>query len=219
MTKRILSLCLVLVLLLGVLAGCSKSETKTDDTDPAAQTDAATETTSQYAYQPQYFDLPEDIQWIGSPCVSGDTLYFTASVPDGGKETYTDETGAEVSYDTYSEVIFRFDLDTGECVQLDNYVAEPVTEDPDAPDGVTMNPDGSMQVFNSSTNIQTMAPGADGTLWLYRQTSRYTDDGTEGDSISELIQLDAHGTLLRSCETYREIALSQLSAAELGEEG
>ena len=41
----------------------------------------------------------------------------------------------------------------------------------------------------------------------------------EGDSISELIQLDAHGTLLRSCETYREIALSQLSAAELGEEG
>ena len=41
MTKRILSLCLVLVLLLGVLAGCSKSETKTDDTDPTAQTDAA----------------------------------------------------------------------------------------------------------------------------------------------------------------------------------
>lgn len=65
MTKRILSLCLVLVLLLGVLAGCSKNETKTDDTDPAAQTDAAPETTSQYAYQPQYFDLPEDIQWIG----------------------------------------------------------------------------------------------------------------------------------------------------------
>ena len=120
MTKRILSLCLVLVLLLGVLAGCSKNETKTDDTDPAAQTDAATETTSQYAYQPQYFDLPEDIQRIGSTCVSGDTLYFTASVPDGGKETYTDETGAEVSYDTYSEVIFRFDLDTGECVKLDN---------------------------------------------------------------------------------------------------
>ena len=28
-----------------------------------------------------------------------------------------------------------------------------------------------------------------------------------------------HSALLRSCETYREIALSQLSAAELGEEG
>lgn len=131
-------------------------------------------------------------------CVTGDTLYFTASVPDGGKETYTDENGEEYSYDTYSEVIFRFDLDTGECVQLDNYVAEPVVENPDMPDGVTMNPDGSMQTFNSSTNIQTMAAGADGTLWLYRQTSRYADDGTEGDSISELIQLDAHGTLLRT---------------------
>ena len=178
MTKRILSLCLVLVLLLGVLAGCSKNETKTDDTDPAAQTDAATETTSQYAYQPQYFDLPEDIQWIGSTCVSGDTLYFTASVPDGGKETYTDETGAEVSYDTYSEVIFRFDLDTGECVKLDNYVAEPVVEDPNGANGVTMGQDGSMQVFNSSTNIQTMAPGADGTIWLFRQTNSYADDGT-----------------------------------------
>lgn len=199
MTKRILSVCLVLVLLFGVLAGCSKSEPQSaDDTKKTEQNAAEDKTSTQFAYQAQYFDLPEDIQWIGTSCVSGDTLYFSASIPDGGQETYTDENGEEISYDTYSEVIFRFDLDTGECVQLDNYVAEPVTEDPDAPDGVTMNPDGSMQVFNSSTNIQTMAPGADGTLWLYRQTSRYTDDGTEGDSISELIQLDAHGTLLRT---------------------
>ena len=61
-----------------------------------------------------------------------------------------------------------------------------------------MGQDGSMQVFNSSTNIQTMAPGADGTIWLFRQTNSYADDGTEGTSISELIQLDAHGTLLRT---------------------
>ena len=199
MTKRILSVCLVLVLLFGVLAGCSKKEAQTaDDTKKTEQSDTEDKTSTQFAYQAQYFDLPEDIQWIGSTCVSGDTLYFTASVPDGGKETYTDETGAEVSYDTYSEVIFRFDLDTGECVKLDNYVAEPVVEDPNGANGVTMGQDGSMQVFNSSTNIQTMAPGADGTIWLFRQTNSYADDGTEGDSISELIQLDAHGTLLRT---------------------
>ena len=42
MTKRILSLCLVLALLLGVLAGCSKRKTKSDHTDPASQNDAAT---------------------------------------------------------------------------------------------------------------------------------------------------------------------------------
>ena len=199
MTKRILSICFALVLLFGVLAGCSKNEAQTaDDTKKTEQSDTEDKTSTQFAYQAQYFDLPEEIQWIGTSCVSGDTLYFTASVPDGGKETYTDENGEEVSYDTYSEVIFRFDFDTGECVQLDKYVAEPVVENPDMPDGVTMNPDGSMQVFNSSTNIQTMAAGADGTLWLFRQTSRYADDGTEGDSISELIQLDAHGTLLRT---------------------
>lgn len=199
MTKRILSVCLALVLLLGVLAGCSKKEAQTaDDTKKTEQSGAEEKTSTQFAYQAQYYDLPEDIQRIGTSCVSGDTLYFTASIPDGGTETYTDENGEEYSYDTYSEVIFRFDLDTGECVQLDNYVAEPVVENPDMPDGVTMNPDGSMQTFNSSTNIQTMAAGADGTLWLFRQTSRYADDGTEGDSISELIQLDAHGTLLRT---------------------
>ena len=199
MTKRILSICFALVLLFGVLAGCSKNEAQTaDDTKKTEQSDTEDKTSTQFAYQAQYFDLPEEIQWIGTSCVTGDTLYFTASVPDGGKETYTDENGEEISYDTYSEVIFRFDLDTGECVQLDKYVAEPVVENPDMPDGVTMNPDGSMQTFNSSTSIQTMASGADGTLWLYRQTSRYTDDGTEGDSISELIQLDAHGTLLRT---------------------
>lgn len=199
MTKRLLCVCLALVLLFGVLAGCSKNEAQTaDDTKKTEQSGAEEKTSTQFAYQTQYFDLPEEIQWIGTSCVTGDTLYFTASIPDGGTETYTDENGEEYSYDTYSEVIFRFDLDTGECVQLDNYVSEPVEENPDMPNGVTMNPDGSMQTFNSSTNIQTMAAGADGTLWLFRQTSRYADDGTEGDSISELIQLDAHGTLLRT---------------------
>lgn len=199
MTKRLLCVCLALVLLFGVLAGCSKNEAQTaDDTKKTEQSGAEEKTSTQFAYQTQYFDLPEEIQWIGTSCVTGDTLYFTASIPDGGTETYTDENGEEYSYDTYSEVIFRFDLDTGECVQLDNYVSEPVEENPDMPNGVTMNPDGSIQTFNSSTNIQTMAAGADGTLWLFRQTSRYADDGTEGDSISELIQLDAHGTLLRT---------------------
>ena len=114
MTKRILSVCLALVLLLGVLAGCSTNKTQTaDDTQKTEQNGAEDKTSTQFAYQTQYFDLPEEIQWIGTSCVSGDTLYFTASVPDGGKETYTDENGEEISYDTYSDVIFRFDLDTG----------------------------------------------------------------------------------------------------------
>ena len=43
-----------------------------------------------------------------------------------------------------------------------------------------------------------MAAGTDGTIWLYRQTSRYSSDGSSDETISELIQLDAHGTLLRT---------------------
>ena len=199
MKRRILSALLVLVLLLGVLAGCSKKKAQTtDDANKNDQSSETAETSSQYAYQAQFLDLPKDIQWIGSSCVAGDLLYFSASVPDGGKETYTDENGQEISYDTYSEAIFRMDLNSGECTKLENYVAEPVTEDPTAADGVTMGQDGSMIVYNSSTNISTMAAGTDGTIWLYRQTSRYSSDGSSDETISELIQLDAHGTLLRT---------------------
>ena len=199
MRKRILSALLVLVLLLGVLAGCSKKDTQTtDDANKNEQSSETAETSSQYAYQAQFLDLPKDIQWIGSSCVAGDLLYFSASVPDGGKETYTDENGQEISYDTYSEAIFRMDLNSGECTKLENYVAEPVIEDPTAADGVTMGQDGSMIVYNNSTNISTMAAGADDTIWLYRQTSRYSSDGSSDETISELIQLDAHGTLLRT---------------------
>jgi hypothetical protein len=34
-----------------------------------------------------------------------------------------------------------------------------------------------------------------------------------------IVGCGTHSDLLRGCETYREIALSQLSAAELGQEG
>ena len=72
----------------------------------------------------QYFDLPEPIQWISRSCVSGSTLYFTASILSG-QDTYIDKDGNEVSYDTYSEGLFRFEPDSGECVQLVNYVDKP----------------------------------------------------------------------------------------------
>ena len=61
--------------------------------------------------------------------------------------------------------------------------------------------DDGTQIFrssNSSTEIHALAAGTDGTLWIYRRTDLYTDDGEMGPSLSELIQLDAHGTLLRT---------------------
>ena len=190
MIKRTLSVCLAFVLLLGTLVGCSKNETKTDNSGQNTQQETIPELASQYAYQPQYFDLPEPIQWISRSCVSGSTLYFTASILSG-QDTYIDKDGNEVSYDTYSEGLFRFEPDSGECVQLVNYVDKPDVEDLD---------DGT-QIFrssNSSAEIHALAAGTDGTLWIYRRTDLYTDDGEMGPSLSELIQLDAHGTLLRT---------------------
>ena len=141
MTKQMLSICLAFVLLLGTLAGCSKNKTKTDNSSQNTQQETIPELASQYAYQPQYFDLPEPIQWISRSCVSGSTLYFTASILSG-QDTYIDEDGNEVSYDTYSEGLFRFDPDSGECVQIVNYVDKPDVEDLD---------DGT-QIFRSSNS-------------------------------------------------------------------
>lgn len=193
MTKRLLCVCLALVLLFGVLAGCSKNEAQTaDDTKKTEQSDTEDKTSTQFAYQAQYFDLPEEIQWSARAALPATRSTLPQVSRMAAQKPIPTKTVRNIPM-TRIPRSFRFDLDTGECVQLDNYVAEPVVENPDMPDGVTMNPDGSQQTFNSSTSIQTMAAGADGTLWLYRQTSRYADDGTEGDSISELIQLDAHG--------------------------
>ena len=97
MTKRKLSICLAFVLLLGTLAGCSKNKTKTDNSSQNTQQETIPELASQYAYQPQYFDLPEPIQWISRSCVSSSTLYFTASILSG-QDTYIDKDGNEVSY-------------------------------------------------------------------------------------------------------------------------
>ena len=141
MIKRTLSVCLAFVLLLGTLVGCSKNETKTDNSGQNTQQETIPELASQYAYQPQYFDLPEPIQWISRSCVSGSTLYFTASILSG-QDTYIDKDGNEVSYDTYSEGLFRFEPDSGECVQLVNYVDKPDVEDLD---------DGT-QIFRSSNS-------------------------------------------------------------------
>ena len=78
MTKRMLSICLAFVLLLGTLAGCSKNKTKTDNSSQNTQQETIPELASQYAYQPQYFDLPEPIQWISRSCVSGSTLFLSS---------------------------------------------------------------------------------------------------------------------------------------------
>ena len=49
MIKRTLSVCLAFVLLLGTLVGCSKNETKTDNSGQNTQQETIPELASQYA--------------------------------------------------------------------------------------------------------------------------------------------------------------------------
>lgn len=188
MRKRMLCLALALLLLLSMLSGCNKQSAQSAQSG-AQQASGESEAAPQYAYQAQYYDLPEQLQWVGESCISGDAMYFIGSLPDG-QQTTTDENGESYSYDTYVDALFRFDPTTGECEQLTNYVAQPelpaLPEDADAAD------------YNTYTNVQALAAGSDGTIWLFRQTNRYALNGEDELSFSELLQLDAHGTLLRT---------------------
>lgn len=190
MKKRMIAACAALTLLLGALAGCSKDKTTPDGADPSAQTGTTPEASSQYAYQAQYLDIPEQVRWVSTSCVSGDMLFFAGGVSDGGKASYIDDSGNESFYDTYTEAVFRLDPDSGECVQLENYVSKP---DVEALCGAADPAD-----YTVNTSIQNMAAGADGTIWIYRQTDCYSEDGTDGGTLSELVQLDASGTQLRT---------------------
>ncbi len=187
MRKRMLCLVLAALLMLGVLSACSKqasesaqAQTQTEDAGAAPQ----------YTYQAQYYELPEQLQYISVNCTSGDALYFIGSLPSGQQQTVTDENGETYSYDTYVDALFRFDLTTGQCEQLTNYVAQP--ELPALPDDV------DADTYSTYTNVQTMSAGPDGTIWLFRQTSRYGSSGEDELNLCELLQLDAHGTLLRT---------------------
>lgn len=189
MRKRMLCIGLAVLLVCGTLTGCGKDTSSDSQSSADAQAGAESATASQYAYQAQYYDLPEQINWIGTSCVSEQTMYFSASVPSGRMESYTGSDGEEYSYELYLEQLFALDLNTGACEQLENYSPEPEQTPLEAQD---------MTGYNANTNIQKLAAGQNGTIWLFRQTSWYSAEGTDNYALGELLQLDAHGTTLRT---------------------
>ena len=99
-------------------------------------------------------------------------LYFTASILSG-QDTYIDKDGNEVSYDTYSEGLFRFEPDSGECVQLVNYVDKPDVEDLDDGTQIFRSSNGSSPDPCPSRPAQTARSGSTAGQTFTRMTARW----------------------------------------------
>ena len=201
---RILAALLAIVMLLGVFAGCSKNEQgTTDPANPGQTTGTTTETndekaasTSKYAYEATYFPVPDEIQYVYASALSGDYLYFAGQFIDG-KQTYTDETGAEVEYDNYRTSLFKMDIATGECTELKNFQL------PAVPDG-----------WLGSSDINNLQAVSDGSIWAVYSTYTYrynppedlaADDSMynyyeQGDQSYGIVHLDADGNELKRIE-------------------
>ncbi|MCQ2420537.1 MAG: hypothetical protein MJ118_05320 [Clostridia bacterium] len=166
MTKRILALLLALVMLCSVMAGCSKKENSSGNKIPGSNTDSPVvvkpqsneekaASTTKYAYQAEYFDLPEEINWLNGLCGLGNKLYYVASVEDGEiteSYTYTDDNGEEhteeYTYSDYRDVLFTTDLTTGETKKVEAYTL----------------PAGERE--EDRANIRNIKAGPDGTIWV-----------------------------------------------------
>ena len=108
MKHRIFALFLVLVLLVGVLAGCGKKNNGDSDTSNGNSSiitptkNDQSQVTSKYAYKPTYLTVPAEVDSVTGVAAKGSTVWFTASIPDGEQTetyTYTDENGEKVYYD------------------------------------------------------------------------------------------------------------------------
>lgn len=212
---RITAALLALCLLTGCLAGCSGPKSTPDTTaetpKPSTVTRQEAQTVStKYAYTAKYIDLPDAVDYVNASCINGDALYFIANVVSG-QETYTDEvTGEEYSYDAYSNQLFRLDLNTEVCQQLNGYQSSNNQTDDEG--------------WQINSYVQAMAAGTDDTVWLCEQTSKYrynlpenfdpaTDEQwnyyEDGGSSYRIIQLDSNGAQLN------ELSLSVSDIPEL----
>lgn len=160
---RMLAALLALVLLLGLFAGCSKTEgskenSPTNPASPSAPAESNEEkaaSTSKYVYEATFLPLDEKIEYVNTSVVAGTTLYFCGNIIDG-KQTYTDADGSTVEYDNYRSGLFRLDVETGECTELTNFTL------PAVPEG-----------WLGSSSIDNLQAAPDGTLWVVYNAYTY----------------------------------------------
>lgn len=180
--RSVPTLLLIAALLMAMLAGCGgRSELNTEmpfavvkqaadavqtasvpaETEQAALTQEQAESADepQAHYEPLRWDLPEGAEFVEASCVSGDTLYFSASVLSG-EQTYTDEvTGETYVYDTYESRLYALDLQSGE---ISPWSADVSAAQEDAQ--------------QSETAVCALRAEADGSVWLAETRTHWQYD-------------------------------------------
>ena len=201
MKKRILAGLLALVMLLGVLAGCSK---KGSDTATPGSTDAVTpsggkptaQTTPKYGWKIDTvdLDLDEGISYMSSVLLSTDALYFTSDImtdPGSGdafleyseSEQYAREVAA-VAADTPADQVADVLEDAAAADEVSD---TPVAEEP-MPDREYIPPTYETQLFKLD-----LATGKSEHLEWFKAPT--VPDGYEGWTNITLLRVDDDGSL------------------------
>lgn len=168
MKKRILSLFLILLIVLGSFCGCSKDPANIPGSSTADSSDSDRTPTGEYAYQATFSALTEEMfhnqypDEILSFCVSEHTAFFTAKclIGDNQSGTYTDPvTGEEYEYTAqYSTELFALDLASMQIKQMP-YSPTPMKEGREG-----------------SYTISEVFAGMDNSVWLIETLDTYYFD-------------------------------------------
>ncbi|MBE6940577.1 MAG: hypothetical protein E7457_07170, partial [Ruminococcaceae bacterium] len=171
---------LILLLVLQVLVGITGCGDKADE-----------QIFSGTVYVPEFleFDISElGIEYINTGCCDGENVYILAdaSFEIEEKDPVTGETYTNYEYRT---TIFRFSLDGGEAVELENFA--PASESEETPAD-----------RESYSYIESLSIGTDGTLWVTESTEEYIYDvpedfDPENDYLWNYEMIDNRRTQLR----------------------
>ena len=172
MKHRIFALFLVLVLLVGVLAGCGKKnngdgDTNNDNSGIVTPTkNDQSQVTSKYAYKPTYLTVPSEVDSVTGVAAKGSTVWFTASIPDGEQTetyTYTDENGEEqtetYTYTNYRTALYSLDLDSQICAEVPGLTLPSVEEG-----------------WEGSSYVNDFQVMDDGSIWIFCNVNQYKYD-------------------------------------------
>lgn len=211
--KRILSLLLAAVLLLGCLTACGKDSETQEKKEQINKTDADNTVIvkPKYAYKATYIPVTTDngdaLNYVYRFCVCGDAAYYVGNYLTG-METLKDEatgepiidetTGEPVEYENYDTGLFRMELASGQVTRLEGYSPREI------PEGL-----------EGDSDVRTIMAGPDGTIWTFEETYTYHYDLPENfdsetqnmwdyyvqdKNYQDLVQYSADGEKLQTIE-------------------